>query len=426
MLALPGLLVLLAGLPALLRTGQVDPRGWMLPALLLVPAAALLKRWRGEGAAWWAGLGTAGSVLSCAFLASWRVPALVPLLWWIGVLIFAILAGLAFEGGGNPAGSGVGSRRPDWVAAFAGTRPITGLGLTLLALAIGWLGRDAPVEPVQRRPELAVISGLPLFWREGERGLAARNDAPIVTVLRQRFTVTALDSPLALERGRARALLLAQPRAFSMDELVALHGWISRGGKALILADPQLRWPMDLPLGDRRRPPAVSLLSAMLEVWGVKLMPPSAGAGEERHFLGDGRMLTVYAASAFEDAGPDCRIAGRGLVARCQVGKGTATIVADADLIDDRLWLADPAAPLDPGQWTADTPQFVAQALGAELAAGRRWVRSGDALVHAVRWAFLAGIFWAALGAVLFRRRSREHFGPSAPRPALLKPEMGD
>ena len=76
MLALPGLLVLLGGLPALLRTGQVDPRGWMLPALLLVPAAALLKRWRSAGAAWWAGLGTVGAVLSCAFLASWRVPAL--------------------------------------------------------------------------------------------------------------------------------------------------------------------------------------------------------------------------------------------------------------------------------------------------------------------------------------------------------------
>ncbi|WP_237229822.1 MULTISPECIES: Gldg family protein [unclassified Sphingobium] len=412
MLALPGVLVLLGGLPALLRTGQVDPRGWMLPALLLTPAAAFLKARRGEGAAWWVGLGTPGAVLSCAFLASWHVPGLVPVAWLLGVVALATLAGLQFERFRAP--------------AVAGARQLVGLGLALLALAICWLAREPRVEPLQRRPELAVISGLPLFWRDGEKGLAAKADAPIIALLRQRFTVTPVDSPFALEKSRTKALLLAQPRAFSMDELVALNAWIRRGGKALILADPQLRWPMDLPLGDRRRPPAVTPLSAMIEYWGVKLMPPAAGAGEERRFLGDGRMLTVYAASGFDDAGPDCRIGGRGLVAHCGVGKGVATIVADADLIDDRLWLADPAAPLDPGQWTADTPQFVAQALGGELPAGRRWVRSGQALVNAVRWAALAGIFWAALGAVLFRRRNRAHFDRSRQHVIVPKPEIGD
>ncbi len=406
MLGLPGLLVLLGGLPALLRTGQVDPRGWMLPALLLVPAAALLKRWRGEGAAWWAGLGTVGAVLSCAFLASWRVPDGVPVAWLLGGMVPAILAGLALGG--------------------KGARQFVGAGLVLLALAMWWFGREPRVELFKNSPELAVISGLPLFWREGEKGLAARVDAPIVTLLRQRFTVMPVDSPLTLEKGRATALLLAQPRALSMDELVALDAWLSRGGTALLLADPQLRWPLDLPLGDRRRPPAVTLLSAMIQVWGVKLMPPVVGAGEERHFLGDGRMLTVYAASGFEGAGPDCRILARGLVARCAVGKGVVTIVADADLIDDRLWLADPAAPLSPDEWTADTPQFIVQALGGELPSGRRWVRSGDALVNAVRWAVLAGIFWAALGAVLFRRRNRPRLGRSMPRSALLKPGNGD
>lgn len=404
MLALPGLLVLLGGLPALLRTGQVDPRGWMLPALLLVPAAALLKEWRGEGAAWWAGLGTVGTVLSCAFLASWYVPGLVPVAWLLGVVLVATLAGFWV--------------RRKWPVAA---------GLMVLALAGCWLAMEPPVVNAPgRKPELAVISGLPLFWREGGKGLAAKADAPIITLLRQRFAVTPVDSPLALEKGRAKALLLAQPRAFSMDELVVLNAWISRGGTALILADPQLRWPMDLPLGDRRRPPPVTLLSAMIEYWGVKLIPPPAGAGEERHFLGDGRVLTVYAASGFEDAGPDCRIVGRGLVARCTVGKGVATIVADADLIDDRLWLADPAAPLSPDQWTADTPQFVAQALGGGLPTGRRWVRSGEALVNAVRWAVLVGIFWAALGALLFRRRNRAHFDRSRQHVAVLKPEIGD
>ena len=400
LLLAPGLLVLLGGLPSLLRTGQVDPRGWMAPALLLIPAAALIGRRRTEGAVWWIGLGTVGMVLSCLFLAAWRVPALVPLTWLLAVVLVAVIAGLML-------------RAP----ATAGAGRIAGAGLALLAVAMCWLARDPPVQPATHLPKMAVITGLPLFWR-GE----AKVDAPIITVLRQRFDVRPLDSPLALETSGARTLLLAQPRAFSMAELVALNAWISRGGRALLLADPELHWPMELPLGDRRRPPAITLLGAMMEYWGVKLMPPEAG--EKRHFLGDGRVLTLYAASGFRDAGPDCRIIGRGLVARCGVGKGSVTMIADADLIDDRLWLADPAAPLEPEQWTADTPQFIADALGATLPAGRRWVRSGDALVTAVRWAVIVGIFWAALGTVLFRPYRKAPSAPSSPqfdRPTLLK-----
>ena len=400
LLLAPGLLVLLGGLPSLLRTGQVDPRGWMAPSLLLIPAAALIGRRRREGAVWWIGLGTVGMVLSCLFLAAWRVPALVPLTWLLAVVLLAVIAGLML-------------RAP----ATAGAGRVAGAGLALLAVAMCWLARDPAVQPATHPPKMAVITGLPLFWRG-----VAKVDAPIITVLRQRFDVRPLDSPLALENSGARTLLLAQPRAFSMAELVALNAWISRGGRALLLADPELHWPMELPLGDRRRPPAITLLGAMIEYWGVKLMPPAAG--EKRHFLGDGRVLTLYAASGFRDAGPDCRIIGRGLVARCEVGKGSVTMVADADLADDRLWLADPAAPLEPEQWTADTPQFVADALGATLPAGRRWVRSGDALVTAVRWAVIVGIFWAALGTVLFRPYRKAPSAPSSPqfdRPTLLK-----
>jgi len=400
LLLAPGLLVLLGGLASLLRTGQVDPRGWMAPALLLIPAAALIGRRRTEGAVWWIGLGTVGMVLSCLFLAAWRVPALVPLTWLLAVVLVAVIAGLML-------------RAP----ATAGAGRAAGAGLALLTVAMCWLARDPPVQPATHLPKMAVITGLPLFWR-GE----AKVDAPIITVLRQRFDVRPLDSPLALENSGARTLLLAQPRAFSMAELVALNAWISRGGRALLLVDPELHWPMELPLGDRRRPPAITLLGAMIEYWGVKLMPPEAG--EKRHFLGDGRVLTLYAASGFKDAGPDCRIIGRGLVARCGVGKGSVTMVADADLVDDRLWLADPAAPLEPEQWAADTPQFVADALGTTLPAGRRWVRSGDALVTAVRWAVIVGIFWAALGTVLFRPYRKAPSAPSSPQfdqPTLLK-----
>ena len=413
MLWLPGLIILLGGLPALLRTGQVDPRGWMLPALLLIPASALLKARRGEGAAWWAGLGTVGMVLACAFLASWRMPGLVPVAWFLSVALLGAFAGLQ-----------LGSIR---ASAKEGARQLAGTALVLFAVAACWLAREPRIEPLPgARPKLAVISALPLFWKAEASGLPVPADAPIIAVLRQRFDVRPVDSPLALEKGRVKALLLAQPRALSMDELIALDAWVRDGGIALVLADPQLRWPMDLPLGDRRRPPAVTSLAAIIEHWRVKLAPLRQDADERRHFLGDGRMLTVYAASGFKDAGPACRILGRGLVARCMVGRGSATIVADADLIDDRLWLADPAEPLRPDRWTADTPQFVAQALGAALPEGRRWVRSGEMVVGAVRWSVLIGFFWAGLGMLLFRRRQRTPFVPVTTPTIHQKPGLGD
>lgn len=134
LLLAPGLLVLLGGLASLLRTGQVDPRGWMAPALLLIPAAALIGRRRTEGVVWWIGLGTVGMVLSCLFLAAWRVPALVPLTWWLAVALVAVIAGLML-------------RAP----AKAGAGRIAGAGLALLAVAMCWLAR---IPPFSQRPIL--------------------------------------------------------------------------------------------------------------------------------------------------------------------------------------------------------------------------------------------------------------------------------
>lgn len=412
LLGWPALAVLVGGLAPLLRTGQVDLRGWALGALLLVPAAALLKARRGVGAAWWASLGAVATVLGFACLATFRAPALAGALGFAGIALIATLAGLLLS-------------RP--APAKAGGRIWGGLGLVALALAAWWQA-DAPrVAPLAgARPTLAVISSLPLFWKAAETGAAMRADAPIITVLRQRLDVRPIDSPLSLASMETRRLLLAQPRALSSDELVALDQWVRNGGQALILADPQLHWPTALPMGDRRGPPAVTLLAGLLGYWGVSLSPVEAGGGERRHVLDDGRLLTLYAASAFRAKGGACRILDRGVVARCKVGKGMATIVADADLIDDRLWLADPAAALDTRQWSADTPQFVMQALGAGLPGARRWVGSGSELVSAVRWAVVVGMIWAMLGAVLFRAgRQRQSASREPPFDHGMTRKMG-
>lgn len=407
LLCLPSLAVLLAGLFPLLRTGQADPRGWALPALILIPAAAVLTARRGRGAAWWMSIGALGTVLCCLWRASSLAPLLAPTMSLAAVGLLATLAGLSLA-------RCLSHDRP------GALRYGFSAGLAILAVTAAWMAKPPVIRPATGdRPALAVISGLPLFWQHGVSGPAARADAPIITVLRQRFRVRPLDTPLSLDPLRSKRLLLAQPRPMSGAELVALDTWVRGGGEAVILADPHLRWPVDLPLGDRRRPPSTTLLNGLLGHWGVVMIADGSG-GDPRHFLDDGRMVTINSPGRFSAARPGCRIFGQGLLARCRVGHGGVVIVADADLIDDRLWLADPATPLDTGEWTADTPEFLAVALGVALPTPGRWVRSGPTLVEGVRLGILVGIFWAGVGAVMIFGSARARFAGSGSRPNLI------
>ena len=401
MLSLAPVLVLLGGLPPLLQTGQIDLRSWTWPALILVPIALMLGLRRGWPHAVWAGIGSFGSILIFIALAGASLPEMKDVGWLGLVILLAVTAGICLS-------------RQLWA----------GLLFCAAALLSCWLAGDPPVAPSpEPRPTLAVISALPLFWREGEAELNARADAPIVTTLRERFDLRPVDSPLSPAVRKASALLLAQPRAFAPAEVVALDGWVRDGGHLLLLADPLLRWPSSLPLGDRRRPPIVSMAGALLDHWGVELLPPDI-VGEQRHMLGDGRLITTLGSSRFaRRPNAPCRVEQHGLVARCQLGKGDAVLVADADLIDDRLWLADAARPLDAGQWTADTPGFVIEALGGGTVAARNWLRSMDALVLALRWALIGGIFWAMLGWASLARFSRARRAVSPRQTCLEKVE---
>ncbi|HUD95038.1 Gldg family protein, partial [Sphingobium sp.] len=268
------------------------------------------------------------------------------------------------------------------LARIAGIVPI------LVAAVFLWFGPAHPVKLAANRPKLAILTALPLFWTEPGQAGSGLRDAPIVTLLRTRFTVEPLDDPLHLPRSGARRLLIAQPRALSPAQLVAIDQWVRGGGTALVLADPLLRWPTDLPLGDRRRAPSASLLAPLLDHWGFDR--GALAHGEIRHFLPDGRLVTLSGA-AMVHAVPQ----------RMRIGRGEALLVGDADLIDDRLWLVDPTRPLDPRAWVADTPALLAQWLAAPIPGERRWMRSPADVILGLRWAILAGTGWAMLGAVL-------------------------
>lgn len=232
----------------------------------------------------------------------------------------------------------------------------------------------------------------------------ARDDGPIIETLRARFQVRAIDRVADLRTGDR--LLLAQPRDPGPEGLVALDSWARAGGRMLILADPQLAWPSRLPLGDRRRAPSFTALGPMLTHWGIVL--ESVGEGEVRHFLRDGRLVTTVKAGRLRASASGCQAMENGLVMRCAIGRGEAIIVADADLLDDRLWLADPARPLDGRVWAADTPDMIARWLGSPIRSDRRWVRDGSSLGWAVRWALLIGIIWALMGTALRQRRNQD------------------
>ena len=119
---------------------------------------------------------------------------------------------------------------------------------------------------------------------------------------------------------------MAQPRAQPAEDLVALDAWVRGGGHVLLLADPMLEWPSERPLGDPLRPPPMFADTGLLVHWGLRLdAPDQRGAAAEQ--LGGERIADRLAGVARRRL----RIAKDWLVAHCRIGKGRATIVADAD-----------------------------------------------------------------------------------------------
>jgi hypothetical protein len=124
-------------------------------------------------------------------------------------------------------------------------------------------------------------------------------------------------------------LLMAHPLAQTAENLVALDNWVRRGGRVLLLADPMLEWPSERPEGDPLRPSPMFMDTGLLAHWGLRLDAPDQRGPAERTLGG----FKVATASPGELHG-GCDIAGDRLVAHCRIGKGEATIVADADFID--------------------------------------------------------------------------------------------
>ena len=100
------------------------------------------------------------------------------------------------------------------------------------------------------------------------------------------------------------------------------------GGRLLLLADPALDWHSDLPLGDSRRAPPAFADTGLLRHWGLRLDAPDERGPMQRRVGHE--ILTVSPGTL---AGR-CAITKDRAVARCRVGQGQVTVVADADFLN--------------------------------------------------------------------------------------------
>jgi hypothetical protein len=97
----------------------------------------------------------------------------------------------------------------------------------------------------------------------------------------------------------------------------------------MLLADPVLEWPSQRPLGDPLRPPPMFTDTGLLSHWGLRLDAPDQ-RGARRAQLAGYDILTDSPGSLFGR----CEIGRDRLVAHCELGRGEATVVADADFLD--------------------------------------------------------------------------------------------
>ena len=191
------------------------------------------------------------------------------------------------------------------------------------------------------RPTLLLLTSLPLLF--GEEFTLVQPGSPALARLSAGYEITAIALADRTRLAGQRLLLMAQPRAQTAEALVDLDAWVRAGGRLLLLADPALDWPSERPLGDRLRPPPGFADTGLLAHWGVALSPPTR-RGPVIETVG-ARQISY--SSPGQLSSTDCALDGRATIARCAIGRGRVTIIADADLLNPDEGGAEAAANLD-------------------------------------------------------------------------------
>lgn len=232
----------------------------------------------------------------------------------------------------------------------------------LAALAAALLGLNAcgsgsaPTPPDNDAPKirLGLMSSLPLYWplsasmadiTSGRAGVPWQRAA-----LEQRYRLELLDTlspipalspnapdidPLA---GLAR-LAVIQPRGLSPADNVALDEWVRAGGRLLLALDPALTGEYDLPLGDPRRPVAAALIPPVAARWGLAVSFDDAQQpAVQAEALGTAALALALPGriTIADPSAAQCTLLAHGAAARCRVGSGAVTLIADAAVFEHR------------------------------------------------------------------------------------------
>lgn len=207
---------------------------------------------------------------------------------------------------------------------------IVGLAAAAAVIALSSRPNGLGVRPPAQRPELLLLTTLPIVFPD-EFTLDSKA-SPVLAALQGRYRVV----PISIADGNSLAghklLLMAQPQAQPAEVLVELDAWVRDGGRVLLLADPVLQWPSERPLGDLLRPPVAFADTGLLGHWGLKLAAPGQLGPES--LTVDGRGIETVAPGDLAANSANCAVDPSRLIARCRVGKGLATVIADADFLD--------------------------------------------------------------------------------------------
>jgi len=342
--------------------GRIDPA---LAFPLLMAPMLLLAGWQRREDAPARRRGAVAALLLIAVaqgVLAWGLAGSVAL----GQLVFILAAGV------------VAALIADWLVRQRG-RAVR-LLLALLVLP-GWFAGGHLLLATLYRPAFAdrpaavtMLTSLPLRWVQGDDIAAmiahGAGEDPALLRLEAAGPVQLVDSLADHVPPSGAALLLAHPPALAPRDLVAVDAFVRGGGRAVILADALSGWPARHPLGDPRNPPVTSLLTPLLDHWGVTLGAAPPGERAAQNVDVAGHRLRLFSAGRFERLPSGCRAFAGARIAQCRIGAGEAWLVGDADLLFAPLW-----QPLLPGAAhlrRADTMEWLdARLRGGEAGAAR-------------------------------------------------------
>ncbi|WFL78000.1 hypothetical protein P7228_02730 [Altererythrobacter arenosus] len=226
----------------------------------------------------------------------------------------------------------------------------------LLALAVGLYAAWTIAARSADRQPLALMTSLPIYWGEGsDMGelIAGRVDTPFVRqVLERQYELEMLDT-LAAQPGvgdeaatidplaGVTRLFIVQPRGLGPEDNVALDKWVRAGGKLLLALDPQLTNTYAVTISDPRHPTSAALIPPVMQRWGLAMRYDEEQTFGQRTVTVDGMDWPVvlagelFAVGAEGDEGRGkCSIEADGVIARCSVGAGQVTVLADAAMFE--------------------------------------------------------------------------------------------